>query len=186
MRHRLLVTVFVVLVTSACATMQGERPPALLAMQEFADQTSKVYGPRPGPTLFTGTAESVANRPPLVRLVLLTHSGGHLLVHRQMVDSPYLVPAVAQALAIRANGGEREQRGGFDASPTFPLLVLQAANAKAVDILIRVRGLSETEAMRVMHGYIAATGDQVCPQIVDLFRRYPAHVALGAGPGCSR
>src|SRR5438132_7325733 len=110
MRHRLLVTVFLALVTSACATMQGERPPELLVMQEFADQTSKVYGPRPGPTLFTGTAESVANRPPLVRPVLLTHSGGHLLVRRQMVDSPYLVPAVAQALAIRANGGESEQR----------------------------------------------------------------------------
>ena len=156
-------------------------------MQEFADQTSKVYGHRPGPTLFTGTAESVDNRPPLVRPVLLTHSGGHLLVRRQMVDSPYLVPAVAQALAIRANGGESEQRRrGFDASPTFPLPVLQAANAKAVDILIRVRGLSEPEAMRVMHGYIAATGDQVCPQIMDLLRRYPAHVALGAGPGCSR
>ena len=81
-----------------------------------------------------------------------------------------------------ANGNEREQTGGNTESPVFPLPVLLAANAKGAEILTRVRGMSEADAVRTMHAYVVAVGGQTCPQqVADLLRRYPAQAALGAG-----
>jgi hypothetical protein len=63
------------------------------------------------------------------------------------------------------------------------------ANAKAVEILTRVRGISEREALRKMYLYLRRVQLELerdpeldlaghrppCEEIADLFRRFPAH-----------
>ncbi len=69
--------------------------------------------------------------------------------------------------------------------PTFTLAEIQTANAKAVEILIRVRGLDEAEAVRVMRDYLIALGGRSsCPQAEALLRQYPQQADRYSG-GCS-
>ncbi len=62
-----------------------------------------------------------------------------------------------------------------------------AANAQAVEILIRVRQMDELQALRVFYGYLLNVHRSqasrrptpghtyACEEIADLLRRYPQH-----------
>jgi hypothetical protein len=73
------------------------------------------------------------------------------------------------------------------------------ANAKAVEILVRVRRLSEHEALSVVYNHLLAFNRLVvarrtvipwghrppCEEIADLLRRFPSHRAWSAGLECA-
>ena len=143
------------------------------------NQTAAAYGITMRPTLFTGSAASVANAPPLERPIPISFSSGHVLVHRQMVQSPHLLAAIAQGLGARVLGYESYPAG------SATLTQLQAINAKAVEILVRVRKMDTGQAVRLMADYIAAAGPRTaCPQLEDLRRGHPSVSGLVAAPDC--
>src|SRR2546426_8492140 len=144
----------------ACAAIHGERPPELLEMQDFVDQTARTYGIARAltPTLFTGTAAAISNLPRLTRPIPPIFAAGHLILDRRMLDSPHLPAMIAQALGVRVLGYESHRR-------EWPYVITvterQASNTKAVEILVRVRKVSEADAVAAMRSYVIALGGDV-------------------------
>jgi hypothetical protein len=181
---------------AACATLTPVQEAELLQVRQFVDDTARVYGLGSVPvvvgtvpgaaaewrsgTIFLGPA--ILGSPS--RDALLAHELGHaVLGHRDLYMTSFVAPATL---------GEVSRRH-------VPLEL--DANAKAVEILVRVKSWSEPTAVQVVaewlwrihrgqqQGAPTALGHlSACEELRDLFARYPVHakalLTRATEPGC--
>lgn len=173
-----------VLLLAGCVTLTPTQELSVEEIRTFADATARAYGlPRPyilpgdfpnaGATWQRGTLTvnlSTLRSPN--RDAIIAHELGHMVLRHE--DR---LRATTQLDARR----EQEQRE-------------VDANAAAIEILVRVKGVNEADALRAFHRYLAgahargawATGHTTpCEEIADLLRRFPRHRALTASWECA-
>src|SRR4029453_13705360 len=122
-----------------------------------------------------------------------TYRRGLFTVDTSVLDSPYRDAVVAHEMAHYLLGHDDESLPVQDAERTE-----LAANAKVVEILMRVRGWSEEQGIRAMYapllsfqraveqGTIVSRGHRSpCEEIAALLGRFPRHAARRGAPACA-
>ena len=156
----------------------------------MADETARLYGVPRIAVLVGSNIEGVGG----------TYRGGLFTITTSMLTSRHRDSIVAHELAHYLLNHDRPLAGtlSLDWQREQELRELEA-NAKAVEVLVRVRRLSEQEALSVVYEHLLAfnrlvvTGRTVipwghrgpCDEIADLLGRFPAHRAWSAGLECA-
>jgi hypothetical protein len=180
----LVVAAAVALVVTGCLTLTPAQQSIVAEQQAFADATAARY------------------RAARVRLVVEgeTNLGigaryrlGHVYLNVGMLDSLTLTAIMAHELAHYVLGHDIPVTGASTAERQLAQELRELdANATAVEILMRVKGLSEREAVMLIVAYLAgaqrfedrggarAWGHRApAEEIADLVRRYPATTISG-------
>jgi hypothetical protein len=162
---------------TGCASLTPAQDQALREAQAFADATTSAYG--------VGPVRVVAG--PLRPGVGATFGRGVITLNQTLLASPFLDVLMAHELGHAVLGHEGPVP--LEAAQVLNRRELDA-NGKAVEILVRIRGRSEAEALGSVLdflGSVHATGADrerallpvghppVCAQIEDLLRRFPRH-----------
>ena len=186
-----------VVVTAGCATvgppLTADQQQGLAAAIDFAEATGRLYGAGRIPVVAGQTSGFGAlwrNGTVLIapraltadwRDALLAHELGHAVLGHGTGAAP----------ALR---GRRAGRG-----PVAQLVPQELeANAKAVEILTRVKGWSERRSLRAVYWWLLGQHREqqagrpavpghlpACAEIRDLLARFPQHTALTWYWGCS-
>jgi len=124
-------------------------------------------------------------------------SGNQLFLNRRILRASNRDLVIATALAYEMLRGPGQATSIADRQRERQQMMLDA-NAKAVDILIQIKGMSEREALDQMYAWLLgmhraprASGRppepgsvRPCDAIGDLLRRYPASKEWFAGREC--
>jgi hypothetical protein len=185
----------VALVAAGCVSLTPAQERSAAEVRAMADETARVYGVRPIYVMVGGNVEGVGG----------SYRRGLFTLSTPMLGSRHRDSIVAHELAHyllehdRPLSGthvldwqrEQEQRE-------------MAANAKAVEILVRVRGLRPAQALSLVYDHLLSFNRLVveqrtvipwghrppCEEMADLLGRFPAHRAwtdgLPCGPGSAR
>jgi len=172
------------LILVGCATLNPVQQDELRQVRAFVEATSRVYGVA---SLYVLTGDTDVGVGGFYR------SGQLVLSQHFLNGNPYRDAIVAHELGHYLLGHEAGARA-FGA----PIATLGDwarrqepkeldANAKAVEILVRVKGWSEASALRVMLDFLKAAAQtqsrgwpiasghpSACVEIKDLARRFPA------------
>ncbi len=123
----------------------------------------------------------------------VSYSLGRLHVDPRMLGAPTQDPLIAKVLALQLAPRIRSAASLDDYQRQQRQQSLEA-NAKAVEILVRVKGSTEREAVHNLHAWLLAlhmkgitppSGQPTaCEQILDLLARFPEHRVGTGGPSC--
>ncbi len=177
---RTIARLLLVFTLAGCVSLTPAQQDKVAEMQRFADQATAMYGK---PSLrITIQATTNLNIGALYRQ-------GNIFVNVRMLDSPSLTKLVAHELGHYILGHD-----GFVSQAVTQAEWTRGqqqkeldANAKAIEILMRVKGLTETEAVRVVTDALrrsqavyeragtAWTPGHLPPseELADVLRRYP-------------
>lgn len=179
-----------VLALAGCVSLTPEQQRSEAEIKAFADETSRAYG-LSRIALLVG--RDVASTGGTYRRGLFTISTPPLL-------SPYRDSVVAHEMAHYVLGHDvpLSSSTGYDHQRQQELRELDA-NAKAVEILVRVRRISEEQALRIMYAHLIAVHRGVqrgtamlapghrppCEEAADLLGRFPRHAAWTGSLDCA-
>jgi len=167
------------LVAAGCTTLTPAQQRSAADVRAMASQTARVYG-----------------RPPIHFLVTHDPGGppgsfreGFFAVSVFTLTSPFRDAIVSHELAHYVLGHAAPLPGGSLAEQARNYQQRELdANAEAVRILVRVKGMSEEDALRAMYEYLAGVQRALdlypslelrghlrpCDEIADLLGRFPA------------
>lgn len=174
---QLLWATFCVHLVGGCTSLTPGQDQALRDAQSFADAATLAY--RTGPILVLAGPQ-----PPSLGA---TFERGTIILNDALVPSPFLDVLMAHELGHAVLGHE-----GPVSLKTKQVLTQREldANAKAVEILVRVQGKTEAEALRRVLQFLWSVQETLasqprpelplghpplCEQIDDLLRRFPSH-----------
>jgi hypothetical protein len=159
-------------------------------IRAMADEMARVYGVRRIAVLVGDDMEGVGG----------TYRRGLFTITTSMLNSRHRDSIVAHELAHYLLDHDRPFAGtlSLDWQREQELRELDA-NAKAVEILMRVRGLPEEQALRIVYDHLVAFNRLVverrtvipwghrapCEEIADLLARFPRQRAWSAGLACA-
>src|SRR5262249_44135760 len=182
-----LVPSLLVFVAAGCVSLTPVQQGTVAEVQRFADATAAAYGLMRIPvTVQAGTNLGIGG----------VYRQGNFFVNANMLDSGHLTAVVAHELGHYVLGHE----------PTSGVSMAEGlrgqepkeldANAKAVEILVRAKGMSQPQAVRTMVVFLRTAqnaqnrGQPNAPghrppseEIADLLARYPAAAAAALAPG---
>jgi hypothetical protein len=171
--------------TGGCVSLTPRQKDVLADVKRFADATAATYGLMRIPvTVEAGTNLGIGGR----------YRQGNFFLNAGTLDSGHLNALVAHELAHYVLGHDQMLSG---VSMTELLKAQEPreldANAKAVEILVRVKGMSQPQAVRTMVVYLRSAqnaqtrGQPNAPghrppaeEIADLLTRFPASRATMA------
>lgn len=180
-------TTVCVLLVGGCASLTPAQNEALRDAQSFADAAMLAY--RTGPILVLA-----GPRPPSVGA---TFERGTITLNDALVPSPFLDVLMAHELGHAVLGHEGPV--SLKAKQVLTQRELDA-NAKAVEVLVRVQGKTEAEALRRVLQFLWSVQETLasrprlelplghpplCEQIDDLLRRFPRHQEWANAFGCA-
>jgi len=175
---------------AGCFTMTASQNRSLDEVRVFADETTRIYGLAPIHVLVSHNPESPVG----------SYRRGFFAVNQLVLRSEFRDAIVAHELAHYVLGHDAPLTG---ATPEARLREREQreldANAKSVEILTRVRGLPEDEALRRAYRYLLnvhhrlqrSPGEDLlghrppCDEIADLLARYPRQRAWTAALECA-
>lgn len=188
---RLAGLVAVAALLAGCFTMSPAQNRSLDEVRAFADDTARLYGLPQIHVLVSHNPDSPVG----------SYRRGFFAVNQLVLRSEFRDAIVAHELAhyvlghdaaltaatAEARLAERQQRE-LD------------ANAKSVEILTRVRGVPEDQALRMAYSYLLnvhrrlqrSPGEDLlghrppCEEIADLLARYPAQLTWTSGLECAQ
>lgn len=186
-----------VVVTAGCATvgplLTADQQQGLAAATDFAEATGRLYG--------TGRIPVVAGQTSGFGALW---RNGTVLITPRALTADWRDALLAHELGHAVLGHGTGSAPGFagDAPPGAPPrpLVPQEleANAKAVEILTRVKGWSERRSLRAVYWWLLGQHREqqagrpvvpghlpACAEIRDLLARFPQHAALTWYWGCT-
>jgi IrrE N-terminal-like domain len=175
---------------TACSSLTPAQDQSLEQVRTFADATARQYGLAPIHVLVSHNPESPVG----------AYRRGFFAVNRLVLGSEFRDAIVAHELAHYVLGhdaplaaastqGQRREREQRELD----------ANAKAVEILGRVRGVPEDQALRMVYSYLLnvhrrlqrTPGEDLlghrppCEEIADLLARYPRQLVWTAVLECA-
>ena len=174
------------LLSGGCASLIPAEHQPLRDAQAFADATTQAYGGTPI-VVFAGPQDPALGA---------FFKRGRITLNQDLLTSPFLDVLMAHELGHAVLGHE----GPVSLKATQFLSQRELdANAKAVEILVRIKGKTEAEALRSVLAFLrsvqwafASQQDTVlpvghpplCVQIDDLLRRFPDHQHWAASFDC--
>jgi HAMP domain-containing protein len=171
---RLLLVASLALILTGCLTLTPQQQARVVEVRQFADAATAHYDmSRVGVVIEPSTNLGIGAR---YRL-------GHLYLNVRMLGSRGLTAIVAHELAHYVLRHDTpvagSSMGEFQRAQELREL---EANAKAVEILMRVKGMTERDAVQTMVGYLRATSSpggtlghrSSAEEIADLLERFPA------------
>ena len=187
MRHVAIVVLGLTL--AGCVSLTPAQEGKVAEVQRFADRTTTLYGVPP----VRISVQSATNLN-----IGAVYRQGNIYVNVRMLDSPNLTKTIAHELGHYVLGHDS----------IIPQAVSQAeyqraqerreldANAKAVEILMRVQGLSQSEAVKVVADGLRRSRDAqernglplapghlpASAELADLLARFPAGPTATAEP----
>jgi len=187
---RLAGLVTVAALAAGCFAMTPAQNRSLDEVRAFADDTARIYGLPQIHVLVSHNPESPVG----------SYRRGFFAVNELVLRSEFRDAIVAHELAHYVLGHDAALTG---ATPEARLLERQQreldANAKSVEILTRVRGVPEDQALRLAYSYLLnvhrrlerSPGEDLlghrppCEEIADLLARYPAQLTWTASLECA-
>ena len=187
---RLVGLVAAAALAAACSTLTPAQDRSLDEVRAFADETTRRYGLPPIHVLVSHNPDSPVG----------SYRRGFFAVNRLVLGSEFRDAIVAHELAHYVLGHDAPLAG---ATPEARLIERQQreldANAKSVEILTRVRGVPEDQALRMAYSYLLnvhrrlerSPGEDLlghrppCEEIADLLARYPAQLTWTASLECA-
>ena len=178
------------LVATGCATLTPSQEKSLTEVHALAKETASAYGRAPTHVLVSHDP----NAPPG------SYTTGFFSVSALTLTSPFRDAIVAHELAHYVLGHEAPLRGATQGERDRDYQRRELdANAKAVEILTRVAGMSEMRALRTMYQYLAGIEWALeryprldlrghkppCEEIADLLGRFPGQRAWTASLDCA-
>jgi hypothetical protein len=178
----------------APVTLTAKQTKSLEELRQMATETQRVY--KLPASINVGVRRLATSGLTSYRGVGISYHAGDLTVDPTVLDSPHRLALMGVALGsivLRAPSTatslaeaeqERQQR-------------TKEYNAKAVEILVRVKGLLETEALHLVYVWLLArhrapstrqastTELRLCEQIRDLLVRFPQHREWSPKPECA-
>jgi Zn-dependent peptidase ImmA (M78 family) len=167
------------LLLAGCVSLSPQQQDKVAEIQRFADRTTALYGL---PSL------RISIQPATNLNIGAVYRQGNILVNVRMLDSPNLTKLIAHELGHYVLGHDSVIR---QASSQAEYQRIQEqreldANAKAVEILVRAQGLSQSEAVRIVADALRrsentqARGAPLTPghlpasaELADLLARFP-------------
>jgi hypothetical protein len=187
---RLAGLVAVAALAAGCFTLTPAQNKSLDEVRTFADETARRYGLPPIHVLVSHNPESPVG----------SYRRGFFAVNELVLRSEFRDAIVAHELAHFVLGHDAPLAGS---TPEARLREREQreldANAKSVEILTRVRGVPEDQALRLAYSYLLnvhrrlqrSPGEDLlghrppCEEIADLLARYPAQLGWTAGLECA-
>src|SRR5580765_6637549 len=175
---------------AACSTLTPGQDRSLDEVRAFADETARRYGLLPIHVLVSHNPDSPVG----------SYRRGFFAVNRLVLSSEFRDAIVAHELAHYVLGHDAALTA---ATPEARLAERQQreldANAKSVEILTRVRGVPEDQALRMAYSYLLnvhrrlqrSPGEDLlghrppCEEIADLLARYPGQLTWTSGLECA-
>jgi hypothetical protein len=187
---RLAGLVAVAALLAGCFSMSPAQNKSLDEVRAFADDTARLYGLPQIHVLVSHNPDSPVG----------SYRRGFFAVNQLVLRSEFRDAIVAHELAHYVLG--------HDAALTAPTPEARLAerqqreldaNAKSVEILTRVRGVPEDQALRMAYSYLLnvhrrlqrSPGEDLlghrppCEEIADLLARYPAQLTWTSGLECA-
>lgn len=190
MTARPLVVTLAALLLGGCATLTPAQEQSVAEIEAFADRTAQLYGLPPIPVLISHNPRSPAG----------VYRRGFFSVNALTLTSNFRDAIVAHELAHYVLGHDAPLRGPAleDYERERQARELEA-NAKAVEILARVDGISEERALKTVYLYLLgvhwaleryprldlAGHKPPCEEIADLLSRFPQQRAWTAALECA-
>jgi hypothetical protein len=180
----------VAVLAAGCFTMTPAQNRSLDEVRIFADETARRYGLAPIHVLVSHNPDSPVG----------SYRRGFFTVNPLVLRSEFRDAIVAHELAHYVLGHDAPLAG---TTPETRLREREQreldANAKSVEILSRVRGVPEDQALRLAYSYLLnvhrrmqrSPGEDLlghrppCEEIADLLARYPAQLTWTAGLECA-
>ena len=170
--------VFLMLVLAGCVTLTPAQKESAAEVRTLADKTASVYGLSPIRLLISQNP----NDPPG------SFNRGYFTVSYRTLTSTFRDAIVAHELGHYVLGHDQPLRGmtSEDMERDYQQREMDA-NAKGVEILVRVAGFSEARALRTMYDYLAGVlwalerrpsmdlrgHKPPCEEMTDLLTRFP-------------
>jgi hypothetical protein len=187
---RLAGLVAVAALLAGCFSMSPAQNKSLDEVRAFADDTARLYGLPQIHVLVSHNPDSPVG----------SYRRGFLAVNQLVLRSEFRDAIVAHELAHYVLGHDAAL-----AAPTPEARLAERqqreldANAKSVEILTRVRGVPEDQALRMAYSYLLnvhrrlqrSPGEDLlghrtpCEEIADLLARYPAQLTWTSGLECA-
>ena len=177
------------LAAAGCVTLTPAQERAVAEVRTMADDTARIYGVSRISVLVGSNIEGVGG----------SYRRGLFTISTPMLRSRHRDSIVAHELAHYLLEHDRPLRGtlALEWQREQELRELDA-NAKAVEILVRVRGLREEQALSLVYDHLLSFNRLVterrtvipwghrppCDEIADLLGRFPAHRAWTHGLAC--
>ena len=187
---RLILMLFVMALTGGCVSLTPTQQRGADEVRAMADELARVYKVRRIAVLIGDNVEGVGG----------TYRHGLFTITTSMLTSKYRDQIVAHELAHYLLDHDRPLAGtlSLDWQREQELRELDA-NAKSVEVLMRVRGLAEDAALRRVYDYLLAWNRLVaarrtvipwghrapCEEIAELLGRFPQHRAWSAALECA-
>ena len=187
---RLAGLVAVAALLAGCFTMSPAQNRSLDEVRAFADDTARLYGLPQIHVLVSHNPDSPVG----------SYRRGFFAVNQLVLRSEFRDAIVAHELAHYVLGHDAALTA---ATPEARLAERQQreldANAKSVEILTRVRGVPEDQALRMAYSYLLnvhrrlqrSPGEDLlghqppCEEIADLLARYPGQLTWTSGLECA-
>jgi len=175
---------------AGCFTMTASQNRSLDEVRAFADDTARTYGLPPIHVLVSHNPESPVG----------SYRRGFFAVNQLVLRSEFRDAIVAHELAHYVLGHDAALTGATPEAQRRDREQRELdANAKAVEILVRVRGLPEDQALRLVYRYLLNVHHRLqrspgedpqghrppCDEIADLLARFPQHLAWTARLECA-
>jgi hypothetical protein len=187
---RLAGLVAVAVLLAGCFSMSPAQNKSLDEVRAFADDTARLYGLPQIHVLVSHNPDSPVG----------SYRRGFFAVNQLVLRSEFRDAIVAHELAHYVLGHDAAL-----AAPTPEARLAERqqreldANAKSVEILTRVRGVPEDQALRMAYSYLLnvhrrlqrSPGEDLlghrppCEEIADLLARYPAQLTWTSGLECA-
>jgi len=175
---------------AGCFSMSPAQNKSLDEVRAFADDTARLYGLPQIHVLVSHNPDSPVG----------SYRRGFFAVNQLVLRSEFRDAIVAHELAHYVLGHDAAL-----AAPTLEARLAERqqreldANAKSVEILTRVRGVPEDQALRMAYSYLLnvhrrlqrSPGEDLlghrppCEEIADLLARYPAQLTWTSGLECA-
>lgn len=185
----LLVGLAGLLSLAGCAALLSDQRRSESEIQAFADETARVYElPKVGLLVNEDVPGTTA-----------LYERGRLVVSATLLHSSYRDAVVAHELAryVLRNDAPLRAPGGYERQREHELREMEA-NAKAVEVLMRVKEMGEEQALRATYALLLAYHRAVqrgirmlpghrppCEEAADLLARFPQHAGWTGSLECA-